>query len=94
MYLEKNAFLICTDSFHSCIFAILFNTPFLVFDREDNNVSMNSRIETLLNKFKLDDRKFTGKITYQNLKKDYIEAYKILEIEKKKSYEFLKNAFE
>ena len=30
LYLEKNAFLICTDSFHSCVFAILYNTPFFL----------------------------------------------------------------
>ena len=35
LYLEKNASLICTDSFHSCVFAILYNRPFVVFDRED-----------------------------------------------------------
>ena len=33
LYLEKNAFLICTDSFHSSVFAILFRKPFLVFER-------------------------------------------------------------
>ena len=68
LYLEKNAFLICTDSFHSCVFAILYNRPFIVFEREDKNVSMNSRIETLLNKFELQDRKFNGKISEKNLK--------------------------
>lgn len=35
LYLEKNAYLICTDSFHSCVFAILYKRPFVVFDRED-----------------------------------------------------------
>ncbi len=58
LYLEKNAFLICTDSFHACVFSILYNRPFIVFEREDNNVSMNSRIDTLLNKFHLQDRRY------------------------------------
>mgnify|MGYP003317677163 CR=1 FL=1 len=50
LYLEKNAELVVTDSFHSCVFAILFSTPFVVFKREDNRVAnMYSRIETLLN---------------------------------------------
>lgn len=92
LYLEKNAFLICTDSFHSSVFAILYNTPFLVFEREDKTISMNSRIETLLSKFKLEDRKYNGKILKKDLKCNYKEAYKILEEERKKSETFLKKA--
>ena len=95
LYLEKNAFLICTDSFHSCVFAFLFNKPFVVFDREDHNKNMNSRIDTLISTFNLKDRKYNGKeITKQNLNCDYTEAYKILEIEIKKSEEFLKKALD
>ena len=94
LFLEKNAFLICTDSFHSSVFAILYNTPFLVYDREDNNVSMNSRIDTLLSKFKLEERKYKGKITKNDLKCNYIEAFKILERERKKAFEFLEKALD
>lgn len=89
LYLEKNAFLICTDSFHSSVFAILYNRPFIVFDREDKEVKMNSRIETLISKFKLVNRNYNGKITKENLEHDYTEAYKILEKEREKSNRFL-----
>lgn len=92
LYLEKNAFLVCTDSFHSSVFAILYNTPFLVFDREDKIESMNSRIETLLSKFNLEDRKYKGKITSKDLKANYSEAYKILEKEREKSKKYLEKA--
>lgn len=92
LYLEKNAFLICTDSFHSCIFAIIYNRPFIVFSREDNTVSMNSRIETLLNKFKLNDRKFKEEISEVLLEHDYEETYKILGQEKDKANNFLSRA--
>ena len=95
LYLEKHAFLICTDSFHSCVFAILYNRPFIVFEREEENVAnMNSRIETLINKFKLKNRNFTGKITKNNLEHDYTEAFKILDIERKKSEKFIKRALD
>ena len=94
LYLEKNAFLICTDSFHSSVFAMLYNRPFIVFDREDNLASMNSRIETLINKFNLKNRNFTGKITIENLQHDYTEAYKILEKERQKADEFLRQALD
>ncbi len=90
LYLEKHAFLICTDSFHSSIFAILYNKPFIVFNREGNTACMNSRIETLLSKFKLKNRIFTKKITNENLQHDYNEAYIILEQERKKANDFLK----
>lgn len=96
LWLEKNAFLICTDSFHSSVFAILFDRPFLVFERENKGwSSMNSRIDTLLSKFKLEDRRFNDKeITKENLKHDYTEAYKILEKERIKSEEFLKKTLD
>lgn len=94
LYLEKNAFLICTDSFHSSVFAILYGVPFLVFEREDSMANMNSRLDTLLKKFKLDNRRYTGKITNEDLKCDYSEAYDILEKERIKSIKFLKRALE
>ena len=95
LYLEKHAFLICTDSFHSCVFAVLYNRPFIIFNREDKSENMNSRIETLINKFNLKNRKYNGKeITKDNLNYDYTEAYKILEKERKKSIRFLRQALD
>ena len=92
VYLERNAFLVCTDSFHSCVFAILYNRPFIVFDREDSYVKMNSRLDTLLKKFNLENRWYKDKIIQEQLKIDYKESYSILEDERKKSKRFLENA--
>ena len=90
LWLEKNAFLICTDSFHSAIFGIIYKRPFVVFERDDKNESMNSRLDTLLSKFKLKDRRYNGKcITKENLSVDYKEAYSILSEEREKSRLFL-----
>lgn len=95
VYLEKNAFLVCTDSFHSSIFAILYDRPFIVFEREGNGKGINSRIETLLSKFQLSNRKYNDKsITNENLNHDYIEAYRILEKEREKSINFLRKSLE
>lgn len=94
LYLEKNAFLICTDSFHSSVFAILYNRPFVVFDREDSSVKMKSRLDTLLQKFKLVDRWYKGEIKKEQLKTDYTKAYEILEKEREKSMNFLKRALD
>lgn len=93
LYLEKNAYLICTDSFHSSVFAILYDRPFIIFDREDKHISMNSRLETLIRKFQLKNRKFKGKITDENLNHDYIKAYEILEQEREKAEKFLEEVF-
>ena len=94
LWLEANAFLVCTDSFHSSVFAFIMDVPFLVFDREQKNVvSMNSRIDTLIKTFKLKDRKYNNKeITKENLLHDYKESYNILESEREKSFNFLKKA--
>lgn len=89
LYLEKNAELICTDSFHSSVFGIIFNVPILVTGRNGTKENMNSRIETLLNKFKLDSRKYNGKINKNLFETDYTETNKILEKEKEKYNNYL-----
>lgn len=93
LYLEKNAFLICTDSFHSCVFAIIYNRPFIVFDREDKLERMNSRIDTLLNKFELKDRRYKGKITQELLRSDYEKYYEKIKVEREKAEKFLDKLF-
>ena len=95
LYLEQNATLICTDSFHSCVFGLIFNRPFVVFDRIDKNNNMSSRLDTLLDKFKLDNRKFNGNsITNDNINHDYSKAYEVLKEEKEKSIKFLHESLE
>lgn len=93
LWLEKNAFLICTDSFHSSIFALIFDKPFVIFDRDDTEKNMSSRIDSLINLFELKNRRYNGKnITPENISHDYSKAYKILKEEKTKSLNFLRNA--
>lgn len=91
LYLEKNAFLVCTDSFHSSVFAFIYNRPFVIFKRQGSKMNMNSRLETLLSKFNLKNREYNEKeITRENLNHNYEESYKLLEQERKKSEKFLK----
>ena len=95
LYLEEKAELICTDSFHSSVFAFMFNKPFIIFERKSGKVNMSSRIDTLLSTFHLINRRYNGiSITKENLEHDYTEAYKILEKERKKSEDFLKKALD
>lgn len=89
LYLEKNAYLICTDSFHSTVFSIIFETPFLVFDREDKYEKMNSRINTLLQKTELQNQLITN--NQINIKKiNFKKSKELLKKEIEKSIEFLK----
>ena len=94
LYLEKHAKLICTDSFHSSVFAILFDRPFVVYDRPMQiGIAMNSRIDTLLTKFHLMDRRYTGQtLTEDCLIHDYTQAYEILKEERRKANTFLQSA--
>lgn len=92
LWLEKNAFLVCTDSFHSSVFAILYDKPFIVFERAGELNNMGSRIDTLLSKLELKERKYNGEISNKSLIVDYSNSYKILEEERKKSIRFLKRA--
>lgn len=60
-----NAELFCTDSFHGVVFSILFETPFIVFKR-DNSRELYSRIETLLERFRLKTREAENSILWKD----------------------------
>ena len=92
VYLEKNAKLVATDSFHSSVFAIIFDTPFVVFQRSDNKLkSMHSRIETLLGTFKLEHRIFENEITDDMFRQEDNEvAQKILAEKRKDAMDYFK----
>lgn len=94
LYLEKNAFLICTDSFHSSVFGFIFDRPFIIFEREEASiVSMNSRLNNLINKFELKNRKYNEKnISVKNIEHNYKKSYAILKKEQEKSEEYIKRA--
>ena len=57
LYMIKNAEYVVTDSFHATVFSIIFNKEFYVFQRQEDGVeSMFSRIETITQRFKLENR--------------------------------------
>lgn len=92
--LEKNAFLVCTDSFHSALFAFLFNRPFIVFDRDNTRINMNTRMETFMSTFSLKKCRYEdGKNLDEYLTWDYTEGYKVLEKKREEAKEFITKAF-
>ena len=53
--LIKNANVVFTDSFHACIFSIIYKKNFVVFNR-DSKGTMNTRIESLVKLFSIEKR--------------------------------------
>lgn len=92
LYLFNHADLVLTDSFHACVFSFLFGKPFMVFDRNISGQSMNSRIDTLLKKFKLERKYAKSRLKNDIWEHDYEEGYVILKEERKKTFNFLKQA--
>ena len=94
LYCIKEAELVCTDSFHACVFSILFNKPFLVFERKGKEQAMGSRIKTLLSKLKLEDR-MPGCVEETNIfDHNYEVAYSIIEEERRKTRDYLERAMD
>ena len=54
LYLIHHAEIILTDSFHACVFSILYRKSFWVYSRVGER--MNSRLDTLFNILKIDNR--------------------------------------
>jgi hypothetical protein len=94
--LFAHAQLVCTDSFHGSVFSMIFNRPFLVFEREseNNSASMFSRIETLLMEFGLQNCKYTKTGQIDRLPHvDFSRANSIISTKREEAFSFLKNAF-
>lgn len=92
IYIISKAAMIFTDSFHGSVFSIIFDKPFYVMNRDTATKSMNSRIETLLKKFDLEDRKMNTYSQNINIECNYTgKQEKIIE-EQEKAKKFLKEA--
>ena len=85
----RDAKFVITDSFHACVFSILFHKEFIVIGNKERGLS---RFETLLSTFELQDR-MTDKIDEAsniiNRNIDWDMVQHILEREKAKSLNYL-----
>lgn len=93
--LIKDASLVCTDSFHGAVFATIMKVPFITFERDGNEVSMNSRIDNLLSLLNLKCRSDKNIFMDEEhiFKMDYSHVDRVLEKERNKAKFFLCNAF-
>lgn len=89
----QKADIVFVDSFHGAVFSILFHKQFVVFERKEEGLSMNSRLETLLKKFNMEDRVFCSENAEKLLQPiDYSKVDAILNAERIKAKEFLDHA--
>lgn len=89
-----NAEIVLTDSFHACVFSIIFNKKFIVFSRltkDGKNAGLDGRVINLLRLFDIENRMFTDKNSLGCLVQNYpTDVNIILEYERKKYLEYLK----
>jgi hypothetical protein len=91
----NSASIFLTNSFHGVVFSILLEKPFIIFDRIGNMPSMNSRVDTLLSTFNLQSRQWDNITSDDDIfNTDYSHIAKILEFERNKSLEYLKEALQ
>lgn len=95
--LIRDAEFVVTDSFHACVFSMMFQTPFAVFERHeaDGREDMNSRIYDFLEEYHLERQL----VTEDDLLKmdripevDYVYAHAHWKQRREASLEYLKHA--
>ena len=93
----KNAELVITDSFHACVFSMIFETPFVVFERNkaSEKGNMNSRIYGFLEEYHLEsqlvsEEQLEAINAVPNV--DYTYAHDHWNIRRKESLEYLECA--
>ena len=95
--LIKNAEMVITDSFHACVFSMIFKTPFAVFERviTGKKGNMNSRIYDFLEEYHLENQLVTEKelADMKEIPKiDFTYAHEHWVKRREESLEYLKNA--
>lgn len=84
-----NCDFVVTDSFHACVFSILFKKQFIVIGNEKRGMS---RFLSLLSLFNLNDRLVADSIESVKREIDYDKVYELLHIKRSDSTYFLYNA--
>ena len=94
-YISGAAYVL-TDSFHCSAFSIQFKRKFMTFYRfkSSSKGSRNSRIDSLLGTFGLQDRLYQGDIMKVMDDVDYDKIHDVLKDYREKSIDFLKEALQ
>ena len=95
LYYIHHAELVITDSFHACVFSILFKTDFVVFDRKTKSMgNMTSRLDTLLEAFNLSNRKLINCNKDMLFNTDFSSVDSTLHKEREQTKELYRETFE
>lgn len=92
LYLIHHAKLVCTDSFHGAVFSIMMNTSFITFARNEMGDSMESRMQTLLSTFGLENRDYRKVNSEDVFKVDFTHISHILQVRREEMLSFLREA--
>ena len=95
LYLADHAALICTNNYHVTAFAMIFERPFIVYRYGELLLSRFTRMNSLLNLFKLRDRLTNAELNTKledPLAIDFSGYKEILRTEQAKALKFLTNA--
>jgi glycosyltransferase involved in cell wall biosynthesis/polysaccharide pyruvyl transferase WcaK-like protein len=84
--------MVFSDSFHCGVFAIIMNTPFVIFEREGGN--MGSRLQTLLNRFDLPGNLHHEGMSFEERRNntDFSQVESVLTKGREEGMAFLKEA--
>lgn len=90
LWLIHHAEAVFTDSFHGTVFSIIYNTPFVVFDRIDNAMkAMGGRLETLLQLTEFEGRKYSEDLMEQIFNIDFTRSNEIIKYEQSRMIDYL-----
>ena len=93
IWLVENATCICTDSFHACVFSIIFEKKFVVYQRKESGMEkMFDRIECLLKDFGLTSCIWNNRTVNSEI--DYEKVALVLKEKKEEGSDFLKLALQ
>ena len=92
--LISNAELVLTDSFHATVFSIIYERPFVVYNRKGIGSKMGARLSSLLDMCELSGRKREHVDETSLFCCDFQSAKKKIEQEKIHSISFLHKAIE
>lgn len=94
LYLIHNAEFVISNSFHATAFSLIFNRPFVVFNRKD---SINTRMRDLLSGLKMSNRIIGNSNTkdfHLLMESDYSEAEELINLQIQKSEQFINSVLE
>lgn len=92
--LISKAKMVLTDSFHATVFSIIYEKPFVVYDRQGSGKKMGSRLSSLLEMCGLNDRRASALDEKMLLQVDYTNARLAIQKEKVHSLKYLNEAIQ